>query len=299
MAEAHDSRRREAEIRETEADVDQHEKQCNRNRKHRVTAHLTGDGSRDALRRNLLLVNRELLRECLVEGLALFDTQRAGLDDDLIGALHLCRLDVVVTGHSRDHGLHFRINLLERHVLIEGHIGRGTALKVEAEVQRAAGLCLIDAHADKTGGNDNQRKTEEEFSLADKVEGLSLLDRAEQSLLIEAELQKRRDPASRNQKCREHRDHNAESEGRRKALDGAGAHNVENRRRNQRRDISVDNRGECLVEAGLNRLAHTPSETDFLADTGKDDDIRIDRHTYRENDTRDTRKGHRDIKRAD
>ena len=122
---------------------------------------------------------------------------------------------------------------------------------------------------------------------------------SEESLLVETELEEGSNPASRNQERREHGDHNTEAKRRRKALNGARAHDVEYGRRNQRGNVTVDNCGECLVEAGLNRLAHTPSEADFLADTGENNDVRIDRHTDREDDTRDTRKGHRDIKRAD
>ena len=63
--------------------------------------------------------------------------------------------------------------------------------------------------------------------------------------------------------------------------------------------VAIYNRGERLVETGLDCLLYALAKSNFLSDSREDDYIGIDRHAHRENNAGNTRQRHRDIECAD
>ena len=74
---------------------------------------------------------------------------------------------------------------------------------------------------------------------------------------------------------------------------GPGTEHEEQDRADQGRHVAVDDRGESLVEADIQRLHGAGTGRRFLADTGVDQNIGIHRHADTENDTRDAGKRQR------
>ena len=79
-----------------------------------------------------------------------------------------------------------------------------------------------------------------------------------------------------------------------KALDGAGAEQHQHDGGNQGCDVAVKNRRKRLGITGFHRVLHVLAAGEFLADTCKDQDVRVNRHTDGQNDTGDTGQRQRD-----
>ena len=81
-----------------------------------------------------------------------------------------------------------------------------------------------------------------------------------------------------------------------KALDCTGAENCQDSCSDQGGHVTVNNSGQSLVITVSDRSLHADTGCQFLTDTGKNDNIRVNCHTDRQEDTCDSGKCQCDIK---
>ena len=82
MCQADDGGRAEAQVLETEPDVEQHQNQSNTDREQSIALHLVTDGGADGLGSNAVLVYFELFDQLVGELRALVSIKDDGLEDD-------------------------------------------------------------------------------------------------------------------------------------------------------------------------------------------------------------------------
>ena len=299
MDQSDDRGGREAHILETDKDVEQHQDDRHDDREDRVVAHLGADRGGDIFRRDRSGVDAEVLAQGVCQLLSLIDRKGAGLDDDFRGADDLLHGDICVTGDIHDHRLDLVVELLKGVVLLEADRRGGTAEELHGEVQGALAGSRIDDHHDKTEGDHSAGDDLGDLLFADEVKTVgNQLVRPELRIADADRVDSKYDEAG-NDAGREEREHNAEGEGHRKALDRAGAEHAEDGCGDKSRHVAVDDGGHGLGEAGPDRVQNRGTRRDLLADTGIDDDVRVNRHTDGEDDTGDTRKSQRQVKRVE
>src|SRR5215210_2781141 len=95
----------------------------------------------------------------------------------------------------------------------------------------------------------------------------------------------------------EHRGQQADGQGDGKAADRAGAELEQEEGRDQGRDVAVDDGGQRLLEAEIDRGADRPPCVQLLADALEDEHVGNDRHTDGQDDAGDAGQGERRIER--
>ena len=154
----------------------------------------------------------------------------------------------------------------------------------------------MHAHRHKARNDDNCRQDEENLLFAQEIDYLCLFCTAIEFLIADTHRIKCvQDQLGYNQRSKQGND-DTECQGLGKALDGTGTHKVQYNSCDQRRYVAVDNRGQCFLKTNLNRRFYSFASCDFFPDSGKNNDVCIDRHTDRQDDTCDTGQGQGNIK---
>src|SRR5688500_17073098 len=83
-----------------------------------------------------------------------------------------------------------------------------------------------------------------------------------------------------------------EEQRRGKAANGTGAELEQKRRRDQRRDVRVENRHEDAIEAGSDGLPRALAGGELFSYALEDQHVRVDAHADREDEAGDARQGH-------
>ena len=149
---------------------------------------------------------------------------------------------------------------------------------------------------DRTGQDCDQSDREEKLPAPDHVEPLDRDHLSEALRIGHAKLIEGLDNPLGHEERRKHGQENTKRQGFGKALHGACSHNVKNQACDQCCDIAVDDGGQGLAESGVNGGADRIAACNLLADAGIDDDIGIDCHTNRQNDTCNARERQRHVK---
>ena len=145
-------------------------------------------------------------------------------------------------------------------------------------------------HATDACQNDHERQSKVKLAEFQERTRLHILAASVEFRILKAHLIEAVQGKFGYKQRREHRKHDTDCQRRRKALDGTGTSPEQNRCRNQGGYVSVDDRGKCLGETCLDRILDGCSQTDLLFDTGENDNVRIHRHTNRQDDTSHARK---------
>ena len=151
-------------------------------------------------------------------------------------------------------------------------------------------------HATDACQNDHERQSKVKLAEFQERPRLHILAASVEFRILKAHLIEAVQGKFGYKQRREHRKHDTDCQRRRKALDGTGTHKVQHYRCNQRRYVAVDNRGQCFLKTDLNRRFYSFASCDFFPDSGKNNDVCIDCHTDRQDDTCDTGQSQGNIK---
>ena len=287
---------RKTDILEPEPDIDQNADRSDNDCNDCVLTHLIADSRRNRLEGNRLLINAKRILNGLGDRLSLIQRQHTCLDVDIIRACHLLRLNLRIAGHILEQRLYFGINVADRQILIERNARRCTATEIHAQVQCAIACAGIDCHCNRACQNADSGNRKGNLPLADKIDHRTLLCLSVILLILEAKLIEGSDEQSGNYQRRKHGKHDTERQCLCKAFDTSGTKKIQNKCSDQRGNITVNDRRERFFESGTDRAFYGCTFRDLLTDTRIDDNVRIDCHTDRQDDTCDTRQGQRQIK---
>ena len=145
-------------------------------------------------------------------------------------------------------------------------------------------------HAADACQNDHERQSKVKLAEFQERTRLHILAASVELRILKAHLIEAVQGKFGYKQRREHRKHDTDCQRRRKAFNGTGTSPEQNRCRNQGGYVSVDDRGKCLGETCLDRILDGCSQPDLLFDTGENDNVRIHRHTNRQDDTSHARK---------
>src|SRR5882672_3004333 len=96
---------------------------------------------------------------------------------------------------------------------------------------------------------------------------------------------------ARDEHRREEIGQDPDAEGDRETLDRPAAVSEEENRRDERREVRIDDAAQRFPEASRNRGLHRPAQTQFLADSLEDEDVGVDRHADGQSNPGDPGKG--------
>ena len=86
-----------ADILKPEPDINQHAQSGDKHRNNGIRLHLTADGRADGFRGNLLCIYLEIFYHSALESFSFVGVQGTGLENHLIGSLHLLCLNISVS----------------------------------------------------------------------------------------------------------------------------------------------------------------------------------------------------------
>ena len=291
MQERYDRSGCKTDIFKADENIQQHKNDRYENCDHSSLSHLASDCRRDIVRRDGGRFHVEILPHGIREGKSLLHIQRAGLDDDLIIAHDLLQGYVGIPCNIHYDRLYFRVELLKGIIFLEFNCSRCTAEELKGEIQRPRTSCGIDSHRSDSDGNHEDRDSCKHFLLCNKIElRLVFLSCPEFRIPYADRIDRVHDESGDDTGC-DHGKRYTKCERHGKALDRAASEIAQDRSCDQCCNIAVQDSGHGFMESGLDRSEHRCPGIDLLPDTRIDNNVRVDRHTDRKNNTGDTRKG--------
>ena len=296
MHQCKDGTRCETDVAETDPDVQQHADYSDDNCFHCILAHLFTYSRRNVVESDFRSIDTEIVCHCLVNLLTLFQSQRTCFDDDIVASDNLCHLNIGIFCHAFHNRLYLFVQLFDGVILVERNVDGSTALEVKAEVQ-CASLCLMhENHAGRNGKQQNAGDREEDLSLFHKWKSLALFLGSVVFRILQSHTVQAVDQQSGNNHGAEHGKNNTKSKCHGESADTSACECIQNGCCNQSRYVSVQDGGSCLLESVADCCMNRLSGTDLLLDTGVDDNVRIDCHTDRQDNTGDTRQSQGQVK---
>ena len=242
---------REANVFETEPDIQQHTDRGNDNCHSRVRAHLGADCRADIFCHKLL-GHAELVLHICLERLTFRQIQCLRLKYDLVRAFYSLYLNIVISRDILKLRDHPAVDLLESIFPVKCHGSRSTAREVKAVIHCPHASGLIDSHSHKSADAQQYGNDEEHFSLTKEVNGFSrLFHTAVYFRSTDTDGIERVHDQSCHHKRRKHGYHDTKSQCLGKSFHRAAAAQPEHCRRDQGRDVAVQNGGHRLVKTSF------------------------------------------------
>ena len=155
---------------------------------------------------------------------------------------------------------------------------------------------MHENHAGRNGKQQNAGDREENLSLFHKWKSLALFLGSVVFRILQSHTVQAVDQQSGNNHGAEHGKNNTKSKCHGESADTSACECIQNGCCNQSRYVSVQDGGSCLLESVADCCMNRLSGTDLLLDTGVDDNVRIDCHTDRQDNTGDTRQSQGQVK---
>ena len=292
-------------VTETEPDVNQHQADRYDHGDNGMRSHFAGNRGRDRLKADapgcrsvigLVFFNSDLFIQRILQFFTLLQSQNPGLEDNLVAAGNLLSLNLGISRYILNNRLDLVIDFFNRIIFSEGNVGRRTAPKFHAQVQRTLPGRFVDHHGARSNQDRTDGDNEPDFPLLNKRNGFAFRSSSVVFLILHAQRIKCVDNQSgNNQRC-EHGKDNTKHQCLGEAFYGTGCHGVQNDGGNQSCNVSVKDGGQRLLKSGIDGRFHRISGGDFLTDTGVNDDIRIYRHTDGKDNTGNTGQRQRHVK---
>ena len=292
MHQGYDRAGRKPDILKSEPDVDQHTDCCYDHCDNRVRTHLGTYGTADIPNLDILLGHPVVIRHILRKRFSFRQILSLCLEYYLCSILNSLYLNIRVSGNLFQIRNHLAVNLIQRVLLIKCYRSRCTAHEIKAVVHSADSARVIDSHPHESAQAHNNRNDKEYSAFSEEIDRFTLLKFLRVKLLIsDAYCIERIDDQPRDDQCGEHGYHDTQSQCLRKSSYCSASSEPQHCCRDQGCNVSVNNCGHSFMESGFQRTVYGSPRCQFFFHTGKDDNIRIDRHTDTKDNTRDTRKG--------
>ena len=227
---------------EPEPDIKQHTDRSDGHGDNRVLPHLRAYRGADILCGDLFCHAKVFLHVCL-ERFTLFKVQGLCLEYDLVSPFYCLDLNVHIPCDVFQLRYHMTVNLIQRVFFIKCDCGCSTARKIKAVIHGADTARLIDPHSHESADTQKGRGNKEHFSLSKEVDRLSRhLDPAVHFRIPDSQRIEREDDHPRHYQSCEHGYHDTQRERLCKAFHRTASAEPEHCRRDQSRDISVQDR---------------------------------------------------------
>ena len=154
----------------------------------------------------------------------------------------------------------------------------------------------MQSHACPACHDHNDGKDKAEVLLSKEVDDLAVFLGSVELRILKAHCIQGVQGTLGDEQCSKHGKYDTDCQGACEALYRTGTTEIQDCCCDQGGDITIQDCGQCLGETSLDRRFHTASQTNFLFDTGEDNNICIHCHTNRKDDTCNTRKRQGNIK---
>ena len=175
MAQREHSGRRETNVLKPDEDIDQHQEHGDHDCQDRGFPHLFSDGCGNGFGRNAALFHAKGLRQFVSHLCSLVHIERAGLDDDFVGADNLLHGYIGITGHFHDNRFNLFVEFRQRVVFVKANRCGCTAQELQREVEGAVAAGRIEDHAADADHKDAGGNNEIPCPLAGKIKMSKLL----------------------------------------------------------------------------------------------------------------------------